>query len=84
MAKFKAEVRIELKPGILDAEGKTTANALKLLGFKEVTDVHSIKLFQIFVDSNTEEEARSIVEDSCKRLLANPVINNYTISIERS
>ena len=82
MAEFNAEVRIELKPGILDAEGKTTLKALNLLGFKEVHGVQSIKLFKIDLNANSKEEAEQKVQGMCKRLLANPVINNYTIEIE--
>jgi phosphoribosylformylglycinamidine synthase len=78
---YKAEVRVELKPGILDAEGKTTKHALGLLGFETVRDVKSIKLFQIELDAMSEEEAKEQVEAACKRLLANPVVNNYSITI---
>jgi phosphoribosylformylglycinamidine synthase len=81
---YKAEVKIELKPGVLDAEGKTVKGSLNLLGFDTVSDVKSIKLFQIRLDSNSKEDAQKTVEDACKRLLANPVINNYSISIEEA
>jgi phosphoribosylformylglycinamidine synthase len=78
---YKAEVKIELKKGILDAEGKTTAGALKMLGFEQVDNVKSVKVFQISLNSDSEEEAQEKVDEMCKRLLANPVINNYSISI---
>lgn len=79
---FKAEVKIELKPGILDAEGRTTKNALNLLGFKEISDVKSIKLFEIQLSATSKSEAKEKVENACRKLLANPVINNYSISVK--
>jgi len=79
---FKAEVRVELKKGILDAEANTVQNSLKLLGFKNIGDVSTAKIFVINVNAPTKEEAQEEVEDACKRLLANPVINNYSITIK--
>lgn len=79
---FKAEVRIELKEGMLDAEGRTVKNSLNLLGFKEVRDVKSIKLFQLLLEAKSSKDAEEKIETACKKLLANPVINNYSIYIE--
>ncbi len=79
---FNAEIRIELKPGILDAEGKTVKNSLISLGFNSVKDVKSIKVFKISLDEDSKEKAREELEKMCEQLLANPVINNYSISIE--
>ena len=78
--KFKAEVRVELKPGVLDAEGKTTQKSLKLLGYP-VSNVKKINFYEIEVDVNSAENARAVIEDACRRLLANPVIHNYGIEI---
>lgn len=78
---FTAEVRIELKKGILDAEAGTAKKSLHLLGFKSVADVRTARLFAIDVDAPTKEKALEEVEDMCKRLLANQVINNYSIKI---
>lgn len=78
---YKAEIRVELKPGILDAEGNTVKNSLNLLGFKEVKEARSIKLYQLFLDVTSKDKAMTSVENACKRLLANPVINDYSIEI---
>ncbi len=78
---FKAEVRVELKKGILDAEASTVQNSLKLLGFKDIGNVSTAKVFVIEVSAATKEKAREEVEEACKRLLANPVINNYSVMI---
>ncbi|HIJ98994.1 TPA: phosphoribosylformylglycinamidine synthase subunit PurS [archaeon] len=79
---FKAEVRVELKRGILDAEANTVQNSLQLLGFKGIGEVKTAKIFVIDVSAPTKEKAQEEVEEACKRLLANPVINNYSITIK--
>jgi len=79
---FKAEIRVELKKGILDAEAKTVQNSLHLLGFKDVGDVRTAKIFIVEINSPTKEKAQEEVEEACKRLLANPVINNYSITVK--
>ncbi|PKP54455.1 MAG: phosphoribosylformylglycinamidine synthase [Candidatus Altiarchaeales archaeon HGW-Altiarchaeales-3] len=76
--KFKAEVRIGLKPGVLDAEGKTVQKQLKLLGY-DVDEVKTIKFYELIMNSESLETAKDEVEDACRRLLANPVIQNYEI-----
>lgn len=76
-----AEVRIELKPGVADPEGKNTLKALELLGFVGVVDVRAIRVFQIDLKEQSKKAALKMVERMCERLLANPVIHRYTISI---
>lgn len=79
---FKARVEITLKKGISDPEGKNILKALHLLGFEKVTDVKVAKVMEISMEYE-EKEAREKVEDMCNRLLANPVIHDYKISVER-
>jgi len=76
-----AEVRIELKEGVADPEGRNTQKALELLGFTGIKDVHSVKVFEIHLEAS-EHEAKKQVEEMCKRLLANPVIHKYSIRIK--
>ncbi len=77
-----AEVKIELKEGIADPEGMNTEKTLKLLGW-DVEKVETGKLFEIDLgDGISEEEARAEVEEMCKKLLANPVIQTYDIEIK--
>ncbi len=77
-----AEVKIELKEGIADPEGMNTEKTLKLLGW-DIEKVETGKLFEIDLGDNiTEEEAREEVEEMCKKLLANPVIQTYDIEIK--
>jgi phosphoribosylformylglycinamidine synthase subunit PurS len=80
---YKAEVRIALKKGVADPEGKNTHKALELLGFQGLQSVKSEKLFEIRLDAASEEVARHRAEEMCKRLLANPVIHDYTIAVHR-
>ena len=76
-----AEVRIELKEGVADPEGRNTQKALELLGFSGIANVRSIKVFEIILDGSPDD-ARARVEEMCRRLLANPVIHRFTISIK--
>jgi phosphoribosylformylglycinamidine synthase len=80
---FLAEVRIGLKKGVADPEGMNTGKALSLLGFDEVKQVKSIKVFQMRVDADDEAQAESRVNQMCKRLLVNPVIHTYEIMIKK-
>jgi phosphoribosylformylglycinamidine synthase PurS subunit len=75
-----AEVRVELKKGVADPEGKNTLKALELLGFKGLRDVKTVKVFEIHLDASPGE-AKKMVEDMCRRLLANPVIHNYSVTV---
>lgn len=80
---YRAEVRIELKPGVADPEGANTKKALELLGFKGVRNVKAVHAFSIDVDAASPEEARKQVDEMCKRLLVNPVIHNARVAVEQ-
>ncbi len=76
-----AEVRVELKKGVADPEGKNTLKALELLGFDGVKDVKTVKVFDILMEGDAAR-AEKQVEEMCRKLLANPVIHNYSIKIK--
>jgi len=78
---YNIEIRIQLKKGVMDAEGETVQKSLRLLGFP-VTNVNSVKAYVIEIDAESEDDARDKAEEMCKRLLANPVIQNYSVKIE--
>ncbi len=81
---MKAIVNIHLKPGVLDPQGKAVHHALAQLGFKGVEDVRVGKqIMLILEDSLSKEEARKEVEQMCEKLLANTVIEDYSIEIEQ-
>ncbi|MCK4444323.1 MAG: phosphoribosylformylglycinamidine synthase subunit PurS [Thermoplasmata archaeon] len=77
-----AQVQVHLKKGVADPEGGNTLKALKLLGFDSAIEVKSARLFEISLDEDDEEKARAMVEEMCQKLLANPVIHDYTISLK--
>ena len=71
------EVRITLKEGIVDPEGENTKKTLQLLGFDDLKQVSFSKLYTISMEGGGETAIRE-VEEMCRRLLANPAIQNYT------
>lgn len=76
---MKANVFIELKEGVADPEGEATKKALRLLGFKNVKNVSTIKVFRIDIDARNKDEAEEELKAMCEKLLANPVIQKYKI-----
>lgn len=74
-----AEVKIKLKKGVADPEGANTKKTLELLGF-DVADVKSVKVFEIQLVTKNLKEAQKKVEEMCQKLLANPVIHEYSIT----
>ncbi len=78
----RVRVEVHLKRGVTDPEGDNVSKALKLLGFGGIHGVHSAKLFLIDLDAEDASRAKAAAEEMCRRLLANPVIHDYTISIE--
>ena len=78
---LKARVFITLKNGVLDPQGKAIGHALNGLGFGSVGEVRQGKLIELELADTDPAAARARVEDMCKQLLANPVIENYAIEI---
>ena len=72
-------VTVTRKPGLSDPEGATTKRALHDLGFSEVDSVSFGRILSLTVDAGDEEAAREQVEAMCTKLLANPVMENFTI-----
>ena len=78
---YSARVDVMLKPGISDPQGQTIEKALPVLGYEGVTGVRVGKRIDLEVDATNEDEARTKVQEMCERLLANPVIESYEVSI---
>jgi phosphoribosylformylglycinamidine synthase len=78
---MKARVHVSLKRGVLDPQGKAIGNALHALGFAGVGEVRQGKLIELELAETDPAAARARVEEMCRQLLANPVIENYTIEI---
>ena len=77
---YTIDVRVSLKKGALDAEGETVQKSLALLGYK-VRKVDTIKAYRVRVEAGSKEEAMRQVEDASRRLLANPVIQDFSLAV---
>lgn len=73
---MKARIFVTLKPAVLDPQGKAIHHALNGLGFSGVNDVRAGKVIELDLAADTSD---AVIEDMCRRLLANTVIENYRI-----
>ena len=81
MAK-KARVYVTLKRGVLDPQGSAVSRALHAMGYGEVSDVRLGKLIEVTIDESASEiEERKRLEEMCRKLLANTVIEDYRIEL---
>ena len=79
---YFAKVYITLKPTVNDPQGLTIRGALHTLGFSTVQEVRAGKYIEIKIEENDLEKARIEVQDMCKKLLANTVIENFRFELE--
>jgi len=79
---MKAKVRITLKPGVLDPQGKAIAHSLATLGFDGVREVRQGKYIEIDLAETDRARAQQLVEEMCGSLLANPLIETYKVDLE--
>ena len=78
---MKARIKITLKNGVLDPQGKAIQGALGGLGISGVNDVRQGKYIEVELAEKDEAKARATVEKMCKELLANLVIENYSFEL---
>lgn len=78
---MKAKITITLKNGVLDPQGKAIEGALHGLGFEDASNVRQGKVIELKLSETDEAAARAKTEEMCKKLLANPVMENYSIEI---
>ena len=76
---MKARIIVTLKPGVLDPQGKAIEGALGALGFSGVDNVRQGKVIDIDLADRSAADAQTALEAMCQKLLANPVIEDYTI-----
>ena len=76
---MKISVIITLKKDVLDPQGKVIQQTLDGMGFNDIKEVRQGKYFEIDTKENNPKKAKDKVEDMCKKLLANLVIENYKI-----
>jgi phosphoribosylformylglycinamidine synthase subunit PurS len=78
---MKARVHVMLKPGVLDPQGKAIAHALGSLGFKGVNEVRQGKVIDLDLAESDPARAKAELEQMCRQLLANTVIESYQIEL---
>ncbi len=78
---IKARVTVTLKNGVLDPQGKAIEGALGTLGFAGVSGVRQGKVFDLEVEGDDKAKAEADIKAMCERLLANTVIENYSIAV---
>jgi phosphoribosylformylglycinamidine synthase len=79
---YLAKVYITLKPTVNDPQGLTIKGALHNLGFTSVEDVRAGKYMEVRIEESDPTEAKEQVNEMCRKLLANPVIENYRFELE--
>ena len=79
---MKAKVHVTLKTGVLDPQGKAISHALESLGFEGVGNVRQGKFIELNLNETDPDKARARVGEMCEKLLANTVIENYSIDLE--
>ena len=79
---MKISVIVTLKKDVLDPQGKTIKKALEGMSFKNINDIRQGKYFEIDINEKNQKKAEEKVEEMCKKLLANTVIEDYIINIK--
>ncbi len=77
---MKFSVTVTLKKDVLDPQGKVVQNTLQNLGMNNLKSIRQGKYFEIELDDNDEKSAEKKVEDMCKKLLANLIIEDYKVN----
>lgn len=81
MNRFHVEVRIKPRPGLLDPEGKAIHHALESLGYEGVAEVRVGKVVDLELDAASAQEAEARAREMCRKLLANPVTEDFEVEI---
>ncbi len=83
MTKFQAEIDVMPKKEILDPQGKAVTGSMKNLGLTEIHNVRIGKHISLEIEADTEEAANAKVEQACKDLLANLIMESYSFKIQK-
>lgn len=81
MNSYAVDVRVTPREGLLDPQGKAIQSALGSLGFEGVDGVRVGRLLRMRVAAASEAEARGVVEEMCRKLLANPVTEDFELDV---
>ena len=79
---MKISAIVTLKKEVLDPQGKVVNQTLKNMGYENIVNIRQGKYFDIELNETNKEKAKKIIEEICKKLLANVVIENYTINLK--
>jgi len=80
---YTSKINIKIRDTILDPQGKAVEHSLKSLGFNSVTDTRIGKYIELKIDTLSEEDAKKITEETCRKLLANPVMEDYEFIVSK-
>lgn len=80
--KFKAEIDVMPLEALLDPQGKAVSNSMKNIGLPEITGVRIGRHVRLFVEADNQSEAETKVEEACKKLLVNQIMESYVFTVE--
>ncbi|HMQ69689.1 MAG TPA: phosphoribosylformylglycinamidine synthase subunit PurS [Ignavibacteria bacterium] len=81
---YISKINISLRKTILDPQGKAIEHSLKSLGFDPIVDTRIGKYIELKINAGSKQEAEKISEEACKKLLANPVMEDFTFEVTES
>lgn len=81
---YHVTITVKLKKGVSDPEGVNTLKALHLLGFEQVIQVKTVRLFDLEIDETDKKIVQQQAEQMCQKLLTNPIIHSYDIQVKKS
>jgi phosphoribosylformylglycinamidine synthase len=82
--KFKAEIDVMPLDALLDPQGKAVTNSMKNIGLPEIDGVRIGRHVRLFIEAQSKEAAEQKVEEACKKLLSNQIMESYTYSITQN
>ena len=80
--RFKAEIDVMPLDALLDPQGKAVTSSMQNIGLEDITEVRVGRHVRLMVDATSEDEAKSKVDEACKKLLANQIMESYTFQIK--
>lgn len=78
---YSAKIKVTLRKSILDPQGKAVEHSLQSLGFNNIVDTRIGKYVELKIDTKSDEEARFVTDEVCKKLLANQVMEDYEFEV---
>ncbi len=78
---YSAKIKVTLRKSILDPQGKAVEHSIQSLGYKKILDTRIGKFIELKIDTVSQEEAQLITDEVCKKLLANPVMEDYEFEV---